>query len=81
MSYSDISKNVKDIYGIEVSDSTIHSVTEQIVPLLNDWRNRTLEKTYTVVFLDAMYFKGSSFVNFVCTKKINKLELFFQASQ
>ncbi len=24
MSYSDISKNVKDIYGIEVSDSTIH---------------------------------------------------------
>jgi len=58
MSYSDISKNVKDIYGIEVSDSTIHSVTEQIVPLLNDWRNRTLEKTYTVVFLDAMYFKA-----------------------
>ncbi len=58
MSYSDISKSIKDIYGVEVSDSTIHSITEQIVPLLNEWRSRTLENTYAIVFLDAMYFKA-----------------------
>lgn len=58
MSYSDISSNVKDLYGVEVSDATIHSVTEQIVPILNEWRNRSLDKVYAAVFLDAMYFKA-----------------------
>lgn len=58
MSYSDITKNVKELYGIDVSDTTIHAVTEQIIPLMNEWRGRPLEKIYTVVFLDAMFFKA-----------------------
>lgn len=57
MSYEDIIKNVKEIYGVDVSDSMIYNVTEQILPLLNEWRNRALENVYPIVFLDAMFFK------------------------
>jgi putative transposase len=57
MSYADIASNVKDLYGTEVSDATIYAVTEQIVPMINEWRSRSLESIYAVVFLDAMYFK------------------------
>ena len=56
-SYADISSHMLDIYGVEVSNSTINSVTDKLIPQLTEWRNRTLESVYTIVFLDAMFFK------------------------
>jgi transposase-like protein len=58
MSYQDIVDNMKELYGIEISDSTIHAVTEQIMPTITEWRGRPLEKIYAIVFLDAMFFKA-----------------------
>jgi putative transposase len=56
-SYADISSHLADMYGVEVSDSIINSVTDKLIPKLTEWRNRPLEPVYTIVFLDAMFFK------------------------
>ncbi|RTK93802.1 MAG: hypothetical protein EKK61_00620 [Rickettsiales bacterium] len=45
-SYADISSHLLDIYGVEVSSATINSVTDKLIPLLTEWRNRPLEFLY-----------------------------------
>ena len=56
-SYNDISNHLLDIYGVEVSQATISAVTDKLLPQISEWRNRPLESIYTIVFLDAMFFK------------------------
>lgn len=56
-SYSDISSHLSDIYGVDVSSATINSVTDRLIPQIAEWRGRTLENIYAIVFLDAMFFK------------------------
>lgn len=56
-SYEDISSHLQEIYGVDVSNATISSVTDKLIPRLTEWKNRPLESIYTVVFLDAMFFK------------------------
>jgi len=48
---------LQDIYGVDVSHATISTVTDKLVPMLNEWRSRPLEQIYVKVFLDAMFFK------------------------
>jgi len=57
MSQRDIEKSVKEMYGIEVSDSLISKITNKILPELELWKNRTLEPIYPIVYMDAMVFK------------------------
>ena len=52
----EIETHVRDIYGLEVSDSTISRVTDKILPVVKDWQNRPLEPIYAVVFLDAIHY-------------------------
>ena len=56
-SYDGIASHLQEIYGVEVSAATISSVTDKLVPMLNEWRARPLESVYAVMFLDAMFFK------------------------
>lgn len=56
-SYEDISRHISDIYGLEVSDAKISSITDKLIPKLTSWRNRPLEAKYSIVFLDAIFFK------------------------
>lgn len=55
--YEGIASHLQEIYGVEVSAATISAVTDRLVPQLTEWRSRELESVYTVVFLDAMFFK------------------------
>jgi len=57
MSYSDISDHLVDIYGVEVSEATISTITNKLLPLVSEWRNRPLDAVYPIIFLDAMFFK------------------------
>ena len=57
-SYGDISSHLQDIYGVEVSQATISAVTDKLLPQIAEWRSRPLESIYTIVFLDAMFFKA-----------------------
>lgn len=56
-SYADISSHLADIYGVEVSAATINSVTDRLIAEMSEWRSRPLDSVYTVLFLDAMFFK------------------------
>jgi transposase-like protein len=57
MTTRDISEHLKEIYGTEVSAEFITRVTDSVVELLEEWRNRELESVYPVVFLDAIVVK------------------------
>ena len=57
MSSRDISQHLKQIYGTEVSAELISRVTDSVSQMLEEWRNRELEKVYPIVFLDAIVVK------------------------
>ena len=56
MSTGDIETHIRDIYGIEVSDTTVSRVTDKILPIVKEWQQRPLESVYAVVFLDAIHY-------------------------
>ena len=56
MSTGDIETHIRDIYGLEVSDSTVSRITDKILPIAKEWQQRPLESIYTVVFLDAIHY-------------------------
>ncbi len=56
MTTSDIETHIRDIYGIEVSDTTISRITDKILPVAKEWQQRPLESVYAVMFLDAIHY-------------------------
>jgi len=50
MSQRDIEDTLREIYGTEVSQGMISKITDKILPEVNEWQNRPLEKIYPVVF-------------------------------
>jgi putative transposase len=57
MSYDAISEHLAEMYGLEVSTAKISLITDKLLPLITEWRNRPLDSVYPIVFLDAMHFK------------------------
>lgn len=57
MSNSDIEEQLDELYGFNVSTSTISIVTDKISNDIIAWQNRPLESTYLVVWMDAIVFK------------------------
>ena len=55
MSQRDISSTIEDIYGFEISHDMISDITDAIIPQLEEWRVRPLQKCYAFVFVDCMY--------------------------
>jgi transposase-like protein len=56
MTTGDIEAHIRDIYGIEISDSTVSRITDKILPIAKEWQQRPLESVYAVVFLDAIHY-------------------------
>ena len=56
MTTSDIEAHIKDIYGLECSDTTISRITDKILSVVREWQSRPLEEIYAVVFMDAIHF-------------------------
>jgi len=56
MTTGDIESHIREIYGLEVSDTTISRVTDKILPVVKEWQMRPLEEQYAVVFMDAVHF-------------------------
>jgi putative transposase len=57
MSYEAIAEHLAEMYGLEVSSAKISLITDKLLPVITEWRNRPLEAVYPIVFLDAMHFK------------------------
>ncbi len=49
MTTGDIEAHFQDIYGIEVSDSTVSRITGKILPVAREWQQRPLEAVYAAV--------------------------------
>ena len=56
MTTSDIETHIRDIYGLQISDTTISRITDKILPIAKEWQQRPLEPIYAVVFLDAIHY-------------------------
>jgi len=56
-STNEISSHFKQIYGFDISDTYISTVTEKVLPLVKDWLNRPLQSIYPIVYLDAIRYK------------------------
>ena len=56
MTTSDIEEHIRDIYGIDVSDTTVSRITDKILPVAKEWQQRPLETVYAVVFMDAIHY-------------------------
>ena len=57
MSYQAIAEHLSEMYGLDVSSAKISQVTDRLLPVITQWRNRPLDAIYPIVFLDAMHFK------------------------
>jgi transposase-like protein len=57
MSYESIAEHLSEMYGLDVSAGKISLITDKLLPIITEWRNRTLDAIYPIVFLDAMHFK------------------------
>ena len=56
MTTGDIESHFRELYGIDVSDSTISRITDKVLPIVKEWQERPLEEVYAVVYLDAIHF-------------------------
>lgn len=56
MSTRQISEQIEEIYGFDVSESFVSKVTDKILPEIQDWQNRILDSIYPIVFIDAVHF-------------------------
>lgn len=54
MSTRDIQRHLQQVYGVTVSPETISNITESVMADVREWQNRPLEKSYPILFLDAL---------------------------
>src|SRR5579872_4435911 len=57
MTTREIQGHLEEIYGVEVSPSSISSVTDAVVEEVKEWQSRPLEALYPILFLDTLMVK------------------------
>lgn len=57
MSNSDIEEQIREVYGFDVSTSTISRITDAITNDIVAWQSRPLEPVYLIVWMDGIVFK------------------------
>jgi len=57
MRHGDIAAHLADVYGSEVSKTTISTITDKVLDGMTKWQNRPLDSVYPVVFIDAIHVK------------------------
>ena len=57
MTTSDVRKQVQEIYGLEISETTVSNITEGIMASAREWQQRPLEQVYFTVWMDGIVIK------------------------
>ena len=57
MTHGDISAHLAEVYGAEVSKTTISAITDKVLEGMTEWQNRPLDPVYPVVFIDCIHVK------------------------
>lgn len=52
----EIEEHLREIYGVNISESFISRITDEIKEEVIEWQNRTLESLYSVVYFDGVRF-------------------------
>ena len=57
MTTSDIEQQIQELYDFNISAATISRITDKITGDIIAWKNRPLEQTYLIVWMDGIVFK------------------------
>lgn len=57
LTHGEISAHLREVYGAEVSKTTISTITDKVVDGMNEWQNRPLDSVYPVLFIDCVHVK------------------------
>jgi putative transposase len=57
MTTRDIQAHVKEIYGADISPTTISNITDKILDTAYEWQSRILDPVWAIVYFDAVHFK------------------------
>lgn len=56
MSVAQVSEQIKDIYGFEVSEGMVTAITNKLLPEIEAWQKRPLSAVYPIAYIDAIVF-------------------------
>jgi transposase-like protein len=70
MSTRDIEQQIKDIYGVSLSSSSISNITERVLIDVQEWQTRPLDDQYLIVWMDGVCFKVRQ-ENRIITKSVH----------
>jgi transposase-like protein len=57
MNTRDIEDQIREIYKIEISETTVSNITSRVLEYMKQWQNRPLEKVYFSLWMDAIGIK------------------------
>lgn len=57
MSTADIEEQIAEIYGVEISSTTVSNVTARMLDSVKAWQIRPLDQVYFIVWMDGISFK------------------------
>lgn len=56
MSDKQIQEQIDELFGCKLSADMISDITDKIIPEIQDWQKRKLDRMYPIVFIDAIHF-------------------------
>jgi putative transposase len=57
MTVRDIQDNLHELYGVNVSPTTLSTITDKVWELVESWQARPLASVYAILYLDAIHVK------------------------
>jgi transposase-like protein len=57
MSTRDIEEQIKEIYGVELSETSVSNITAKILDNIKQWQKRILNDVYYIIWMDGISFK------------------------
>ncbi|MDQ7056435.1 MAG: transposase [Persephonella sp.] len=57
MSTRDIQELLSDMYSVDISPSLISKITDRLLPKIEEWQNRPLDRIYPVIYTDSIFYK------------------------
>jgi transposase-like protein len=57
LTHGEISAHLAEVYGANVSKTTITAITDRVMDGMAEWQNRPLDRVYPVIFIDAINVK------------------------
>jgi len=56
-SVEDVRRLLVKMFGVEISAGKISQITDKVLPEIETWKTRGLERFYPIIYLDAIHFK------------------------